>query len=157
MAELKIKTKQFIYRNSLKWKGEKKGLLSSQGKPDIELATPLEFKGHSGIWSPEDLFVASVNCCFMTTFLHYTYKNNFNLLSYESQAEGILERIEDKFIFSKIKITPKIVVAKNEQIEKAKEIIELAEKNCPISHSMKSKIEVTPEIRTEIEQSQCMK
>jgi len=38
-----------------------KGLLSSSGKTNIEIATPPEFRGHLVIWSPEDLFVASVN------------------------------------------------------------------------------------------------
>ena len=73
MAELK--SKQFVYKNSLKWQRDKKGELSSSGKADIEIATPPEFKGHPGIWSPEDLFVASVNSCIMTTFLYYAQKH----------------------------------------------------------------------------------
>jgi organic hydroperoxide reductase OsmC/OhrA len=36
----------------------------------IEVATPPQFpKGVQGIWSPEHLFTAPVNSCFMTTFL----------------------------------------------------------------------------------------
>ena len=147
MAEFKIKTKQFIYINSLRWQSEKRGLLSSFGKPDIEIATPPEFKGHVGIWSPEDLFVASVNCCIMTTFLHYAQKENLEFISYQSQAEGILELIEGRLIFSVIKVKPLVFVKQDLDRQKVKEIIELSEKNCLISNSIKCKVSVLPEIK----------
>lgn len=148
MPEPKIKTKQFIYRNSLRWQSERRGLLLSLGKPDIKIATPPEFKGHPGIWTPEDLFIASVNTCIMTTFLHYAQKQGLELLGYESDAEGSLEKLEDKFMFSKIIVKPKILVNSNSEVEKAKDLIKLSEKSCLISNSIKSKVEVIPEIKT---------
>ncbi len=149
MPEPKIKTKQFIYRNSLKWQGQRRGLLSSIGKPDIEIATPPEFKGHPGIWTPEELFVASVNTCIMTTFLHYVNKQGLGLISYESEAEGTLERVGNQFMFSGIKIKPKIAVSSDEDIQKAREFMALAENNCLISNSIKAKVEVNAQIKTE--------
>jgi len=146
MGDIKPKSRKFTYKTTVSWVGEKRGILSSCGKSSIEVATPPEFKGHEGIWTPEDLFVASVNICIKTTFLHYTQRNNFEFLSYESEAEGTLEKVENQFMFSKIKIVPKIVVASISQIEKAKELIELSEKNCLISNSIKSKVEVILEI-----------
>ena len=145
-----IKSKKFTYETTVTWKEEKKGLLCSFGKEAIKIATPPEFQGHEGMWTPEDLFVASVNVCIKTTFLHYAQKNNFEFLSYESKAEGVLERVEDQFLFSEIKVIPKIAVKSNTQIQKAKELIALAEKNCLISNSIKSKVEVTPEIKVGI-------
>ena len=64
-------TKQFIYQTELQWTEQKKGVVSASGKPSFETAVPPEFKGHEGIWTPEDLFVASVNVCLMATFLYY--------------------------------------------------------------------------------------
>ena len=142
-----IKSKKFTYETTVTWKEEKKGLLCSFGKETIKIATPPEFQGHEGMWTPEDLFVASVNVCIKTTFLHYAQKNNFEFLSYESKAEGVLERVGDQFLFSEIKVIPKIAVKSNTQIQRAKELIVLAEKNCLISNSIKSKVEVIPEIR----------
>ena len=149
MAQLKAKTKQFIYTNSLRWKGEKRGLLSSLGKPDIEIATPPEFRGHPGIWTPEDLFIASVNSCIMTTFLYYAQKEGIELVSYESQAEGVLEWIEGRLIFSEIKIKPLVFIRRNSDIQKVKVILEASEKNCLISNSIKCKVKVSPEIKIE--------
>ena len=140
MSDPKITTKQFIYRNSLRWLGERKGLLSCPDKPDIEIATPPEFKGHAGIWTPEELFVASVNTCIMTTFLHYVQKQALELLSYGSNAEGILEKVEDKFMFSKIIVKSKILVNSNSEIEKAKNLIEFSSQHCLISNSIKSEV-----------------
>ena len=147
MGDIKSKNRKFIYRTRVSWVEEKKGILSSSGKPNIEVATPPEFKGHEGIWTPEELFVASVNICIKTTFLYYAQRNNFEFLSYESKAEGVLEIAENKFMFTEIKIRPKILVTSSGQLEKAKELIELSEKNCLISNSIKSKVEVMPEIK----------
>ena len=150
MGESKIKTKQFLYRNLIKWKSEKRGLLSAPGRPDLEIAAPVEFKGHEGIWTPEDLFVASVNSCIMTTFLHYAQRDNFNFLRYESQAEGVLELAEGRLIFSVIEVRPVIFIKRDLDIQKAKALIELSEKNCLISNSMKCEIKVLPEVKIEL-------
>jgi len=146
----KIRDKKFVYKTTVTWREEKKGFLCSFGKETIEISTPPEFKGHEGLWTPEDLFVASVNVCIKTTFLHYAQKDNFEFLSYESDAEGILERVENKFMFSEIKVSPKIVVTSSDKIEKTKELVKLAEENCLISNSIKSKVTVKPEIRIEV-------
>ena len=150
MADVKIKHKRFIYKNSIKWHSEKKGLLSSPGKPNIEIATPAEFRGHPGIWSPEDLFVASVNSCIMTTFLYYAEKEDIEFSGYESRVEGILERRGDQFMFSEIKVMPKIYLKSYSKTEKVKKLMALSEKNCLISHSIKSKVIVIPEINIEV-------
>jgi len=141
-----IISKVFVYKNSIRWEGERKGIVSSDNKPSFKVATPPEFKGHPGIWSPEDLFVASVNVCIMTTFLHYAERNKLEFLSYKSDAEGVLEIIDNSFMFSEIKIRPLLAVKKDSDINKVKDLIELSEKNCLISNSIKSKVSVIPEI-----------
>jgi len=144
------RSKVFVYKNSIRWEGERRGIVSSDNKPSFKVATPPEFKGHPGIWSPEDLFVASVNVCIMTTFLHYAERNKLEFLSYKSDAEGVLEIIDNNFMFSEIKIRPLLAVKKDSDINKAKDLIELSEKNCLISNSIKSKLSVIPEINVNL-------
>jgi len=146
MADIN-KNKKFTYKTTVTWNEEKKVFLSSFGKQTIEISAPAEFKGRAGVWTPEDLFVASVNACIKTTFLHYAQRENFDFLTYESEAEGILEKVENKIMFSEIKVTPKITVASDSQIQKAKELMGLAEKNCFISNSIAAKVMVYPEIK----------
>ncbi len=66
---MEVRSKVYLYHTGVKWTEQRKGVISCAGKPDIQVATPPEFKGHESIWSPEDLFVASANVCVMTTFL----------------------------------------------------------------------------------------
>ncbi|MFA5059631.1 MAG: OsmC family protein [Candidatus Omnitrophota bacterium] len=134
--------KQYIYKTAIQWSAEKKGIASVPGKPDLEIAAPPEFKGHPGIWSPEDLLVAAVNSCFMLTFLHFAPREGFKITSYEAQAEGVLEIKDGIMMVSSVKIMPKISLqpaASSEQIHK---LCALSKENCFISNSVRSKIEV---------------
>ncbi|MBN1869518.1 MAG: OsmC family protein [Candidatus Omnitrophica bacterium] len=145
----KAQNKNFIYQNHLVWQGERKGLLSSSGKPDLEVATPPEFRGHPGRWTPEDLFVASINICIMTTFLFFAEKRQLPLLSYKSEGQGKLEKIDNKFMFSEIQINLQLKVEKGYSVDTVKEILALSEKNCLISNSIKAEVVTTCHIEHE--------
>ena len=153
MAEtkVKVKSKQFIYETGLKWVGGRDGLLTSKDKPSIEVSTPPEFKGHPGFWTPENLLVASVNICVMTTFLYYAEKKKFKFLSYESSVRGVLERVKNEFMFSVIEVKPEILVASEDDVEKAQSLLEISERNCFISNSLRSKVVVKPKIKVKRE------
>jgi organic hydroperoxide reductase OsmC/OhrA len=92
--KVKVKGKRFIYRTNIKLTGKGEGIIESGNKPSIELSTPVEFGGKPGVWTPEELLVASVNACIMTTFSYYAGKRGFKFISYESSSEGIIELVE---------------------------------------------------------------
>ena len=144
---METKPKSYIYHTEVKWTEQRKGVISCAGKPDVQVATPPEFKGHEGIWSPEDLFVASANICLMTTFLAIAERAGLAFTSYESEAEGKLELVDGKFQFTTITLKPTITLPTNADAGKAKELIEKAEANCLISNSMKTKVSLEPTIR----------
>ncbi len=142
-----VRSKVYMYHTTVKWTEQRKGVISCAGKPDVPVATPPEFKGHEGIWSPEDLFVASVNTCVMTTFLAVAERAGLAFSAYESVAEGRLELVEGKFQFTAITIQPTITLKAVADAAKAKELIEKAEANCLISNSMKARVTLEPVIR----------
>ena len=142
--------KKYVFKTELRWSGSKRGSLSSPGKLNIGIATPPEFNCEEGYWSPEELLLSAVDSCIMTTFLHYAERKKINFSIYESETEGVVERIDDQFMFSKIKVKPKISVELEEDIDKIKQLMILAEKNCFISNSIKSEVEVMPEIKVSI-------
>ena len=76
------------YHTAVRGTEQRKVVISCAWKLDIQVATPLEFKGHEGIWSPEDVFVASANVCVMTTFLAVAERAGLVFTSYESVAKG---------------------------------------------------------------------
>jgi len=135
-----VRSKVYLYHTSVKWTEQRKGVISCAGKPDVQVATPPEFKGHEGIWSPEDLFVAAANICLMTTFLAVAERAGLSFSSYESAAEGRLELVEGKFQFTEITLRPVITLKAVADAAKAKELIEKAEANCLISNSMKARV-----------------
>ncbi|MEP7151819.1 MAG: OsmC family protein [Nitrospira sp.] len=137
---MEVRSKVYTYRTAVKWTEQKKGTISSSGKPEIHVATPPEFKGHEGIWSPEDLFVASVNVCVMTTFLAFAERAGLPLSSYACDAEGRLELVEGKFQVTMITLRPHITLPSGGDVGKAKELIEKAEANCLISNSIKTRV-----------------
>ncbi len=143
-----IRSKVYLYQTTVRWTEQRKGVISCAGKPEVEVATPPEFKGHEGIWSPEDLFVASANVCLMTTFLAVAERAGLAFSAYESEAEGRLELVEGKFQFTAITIKPTITVESDADAGKAEELIEKAEANCLISNSMKATVTLEPVIRS---------
>ena len=78
------------YEVNLQWTNSTKGTLSSPVLPNkIEVATPPDFpKGVEGIWTPEHLFVASINACLMATFLAITDNSKLEFINFKSNAVG---------------------------------------------------------------------
>ncbi|MBK8599732.1 MAG: OsmC family protein [Flavobacterium sp.] len=139
------------YNIDLKWENDRKGILSSpELSTTIEVVTPPEFdQGIANIWSPEHLFTASVVSCFMTTFLAVTAYSKLDFLSFECNAEGILEKIEGKYLMTKIILKPTLTLAEFDKIEKAQRVLEKSEAACLISNSIKSEVELKPTINIE--------
>ena len=142
-----VRSKVYLYQTMVRWMEQRKGVMFCAGKPDVEVATLPEFKGHEGIWLPEDLFVESANVCLMTTFLAVAERAGLAFSAYESEAEGRLELVEGKFQFTAITIKPTITLKSSADAAKAKELIEKAEANCLISNSMKATVTLEPVIR----------
>jgi organic hydroperoxide reductase OsmC/OhrA len=134
------------YRTSVTWTGERRAKLTAPGLPDVEVATPPEFPGgHPGIWSPEHLFTAAAEACLMTTFLAIAASSKLGFSEYSSTADGTLEKTEAGYLMTEIVLRPRVVVAAD-QVERAKRILEKAEKHCLISNSMKTRVVLEAEV-----------
>jgi uncharacterized OsmC-like protein len=74
-----------------------------------------------------------------------TIKNmGVELISYESDAEGILETVDKMKVFTKIIIRPRIKARETE--DKIRMILGHAEKRCLVANSMKTRMIIEPEI-----------
>jgi len=152
MSKVTVRPKSWRYTNSVSWTEAKRGALTGEGKPDIDMATPPDFGGHEGVWSPEDLFVAAVNCCVMTTFLYHQAKNGIGLVSYRSTAEGILELGDEGLVFTAVNVAPEVVVASESDRSKAEQAIQRAEKGCLVSKSLRTEVRVEPRVHVAADQ-----
>ena len=137
------------YTTNVIWKEGRLGILSSDGFPSFEVATPPGFtKGVPNTWSPEHLFVASAAICLMTTFLAIAENSKLEFESFECSGTGKIERIDGVFMISEIELKPVVKILNPIKKERTLRIIEKSEKSCVISNSMKSNIILTPKIVT---------
>ena len=138
---------QYSYTTEVEWTGERRGDLSALHLPDLEVDAPPEFKGHEGVWTPEHLFVAAVNSCFMTTFLAIAENSKLEFVSFSADAKGKLEKLAGQgFIMTEVVLRPKLLVSHARDLERAGRILEKAEKNCLISNSIKTETRLEPKV-----------
>lgn len=119
--------------------------------PELEhsfsCATPPEFpEGVPGIWSPEHLFTAAVNSCFMTTFLAVADNYKLKYEHFSSQAFGRLSRESGKWMMTEIVLKPELTICTEESESKALKVLEKSENACLISNSIKTMVIMEPQI-----------
>ncbi|MCB9186471.1 MAG: OsmC family protein [Flavobacteriales bacterium] len=139
------------YNVSLQWKEGRIGEMTSPELPTkIDVATPPEFdKGVAGIWSPEHLYTASVLSCYMTTFLAIAEYSKLEFNSFDCSAEGILEKVDGKFLMTEITLKPVLVIEDDAKKDRALRIMEKSEKACLISNSIKTTVHLDAKVEIE--------
>lgn len=136
-----------LYEVEVEWHKEREGELKSVGLANLKVSSPPEFKGVEGVWTPEHLFVASVNSCFMLTFLAIAETSKLAFQSFNSQAQGKLEKLPGLgYQITEITLKVKLVVNEQVDLERASRILEKAEKNCFISNSIKTTVKLEREV-----------
>ncbi len=136
------------YEVDLLWNSGTQGTVSASGiTPDIEVVTPPAFpNGIAGKWTPEHLFVASVNACLMSTFILVAGNSKFEYINFECSAVGKFENVDGKFSLTEIVLRPKLTIPYLQDGIKAERILEMSENACAISNSLKTKITLKPNI-----------
>lgn len=137
----------FRFSSSLSWKTGRTGVISATGKPNLATSSPPEFGGRPEYWSPEDLFVATVNICLMQTFVALAQRTNLGLVSYESEIEGVLERAEGRYRFTEFTVRPLIALQTAPDVDRARALMETAESSCLISESVRANVRLIPDYR----------
>jgi peroxiredoxin-like protein len=144
-------TDTHYYETEVGWMGQRRGYLrSSADLPVLEVASPPEFNGHEHTWTPEHLFVASLNSCYMATFIAMAEASKLDVVSFTSSAIGKLEKVERGFRLTEIVLKPKLVIRFEYDAERAQRILEKAETNCFISRSILTEVKLEPSIDFEV-------
>jgi peroxiredoxin-like protein len=137
----------FYYETQVEWKKEKEGQIGGPSLPAVPVGVPPEFKGREGVWSPEHLFVASLNTCYMLTFLAVAENSKVPLVSFSSTAKGKLEKVlGSNYQITEIVVKPRVVIASANDLVRIPRILEKAKENCFVSNSIKTVIKLEPEV-----------
>ena len=146
---------RLFYSTDVEWTGARRGNLTAQSLPALQVDAPPEFKGHEGTWTPEHLFVGAVSSCFMTTFLAIAENSKLDFASFKTTARGTLEQTEGRGLaITEIVLHPTLTIKQRSDYERAGRILAKAEKHCLIANSAKTKIRLEPEIHLADKSSQ---
>jgi len=137
----------YRYYSTAKRTQGRKGIVEAEGiVAPISFSAPPEFQGEPGSWTPEHFFAAALGSCFVTTFKAIAEYSRFEYQNLQVEVEAILEKEQGGFSFTKVIVQPILTITAEADKERALRLLEKAEKACLISRSVKSEIELQPEI-----------
>jgi organic hydroperoxide reductase OsmC/OhrA len=146
---MNTKAKKFDFPVGVRWLAGKRTVVSVPGKDELEVATPPEFKGGvEGVWSPEDLFVASVASCFTVTLVGIADRRGIPLRSLAVGGSGVVtQRHDGRFGFAETVLHVELATDPDFEQEAA-EAARAAELGCLVASSVDLPVRVELSVRT---------
>ena len=112
--------------------------LESERLAALASAAPAEFGGPGDRWSPETLLVAAVADCFALSFRAIARASKLDWVSLRCEVEGTLDRVERVTQFTAFSVRASLQVSPGTDPDRARGLLEKAEKVCLISNSLKA-------------------
>jgi organic hydroperoxide reductase OsmC/OhrA len=128
--------KSYLFKNTVFKEGDESAKTVFSGPGELEVGPAPEFEGSPETLNPEEMFVASINNCLMTTFFYFVRKLNVEISSYYSEAQALLEKQKDGFRFTDVEVRAEVTLKQEELAEKVSELGDLVEKYCLVSRSV---------------------
>jgi organic hydroperoxide reductase OsmC/OhrA len=125
--------------------------LKADGLPTLRSVSPIQFDGPGGRWSPETLLVAAVGDCLILTFRAVARASGFAWTSLECDVTGTLDRIERTTRFVGFDVRARLHVPSGTDPDRARQVLEKAERSCLISNSLSGAIHLIPVIEVAVE------
>jgi organic hydroperoxide reductase OsmC/OhrA len=141
-------TKDYHYKVGVAWEGDRITSVTSPDKPELTVATPPEFKnGVAGVWSPEDLLVASVASCYTVTLVAVAERRELPLHELHVSGTGHLTNRDDgRFGFVAIELT--VAIRTDEDaIEAIERTAQYAEHACLVSMALDVPVHIDVVVR----------
>ncbi len=116
-------------------------------KPPLTISADKTFKGDPSKYNPEDLLLASLSSCHMMSYLYVCGQHHIELITYKSEAIGVLElQADGSGAFTSIRLELFITVSTADMVSQAKALHEAAGKLCFIANSLKVPILYKPQV-----------
>ncbi|HET9251629.1 MAG TPA: OsmC family protein [Candidatus Eisenbacteria bacterium] len=116
------------------------------GKVSFRGSSAAAFRGDPNLANPEDLLVAALSACHFLSYLAYCARDGVNVVAYEDNASGTMQRVERVTKFTEVVLKPRVTVAPGSDVEKAKALHEKAHHACFIANSVNFPVRNEPEI-----------
>lgn len=113
----------------------------------IRFSAPPEFLGEPQVWTPEHFFVAALVSCYVSTFSGVATASKFNFISLEVDAEGTIEMDAGGWRFTGVRLHPSVKIAREQDRDRARLLLEKAERSCLIARSISAKVSLAPVVK----------
>jgi len=128
------------------------GITTADGITDaVTFSAPPEFAGMPGRWTPEHFFVGAVVTCYSATFSGIAAISKLPFEHFEVTAEGTLEKDQSGWRFTRVELYPSVVIRNEADRERARRLLDKAEKTCLVARSLACPVTMTPEIKLQSE------
>lgn len=102
----------------------------------------------AGTWTPQDLFLATLEACLMLTFMALARRCGVGVLEYESTSTGEVEPESFASRFTCVEIRPTILVQDDSAVGTARTLIARAHETCKIANSVRCEVLVYPVVKS---------
>lgn len=140
----------YTYESTIRQAKDEVAVVVFDGMGTFAFGPPPEFGGRREALNPEQLFVAAVNGCLLTTLSYFLQRSRIELRSYQAEAQGQVEKGSDGFRFVGVEVRATAIVKDAQAAEKMSELAALAEKYCLVSRSVSCPVHY--ELRVEIDE-----
>jgi organic hydroperoxide reductase OsmC/OhrA len=121
--------------------------VESKGLPALENHAPPEFGGPEGYWSPETLLTGAVASCLILTFRALARTQKLEWSNLEVSCNGEVDKTREGLKFTKFTLNAVLTVSGDADENRAREILENAEKYCLVTASLSSETQMSAEIK----------
>lgn len=159
-SRLQHMSRQHEYLTNVIWTGNRGGgtlnytayersfKISIVNKPDIAGSSDPLFRGDPSRYNPEELLVSSISSCHMLWYLHLCAEEGIVVTDYWDQATGsMIELPKGGGKFTRVTLSPKVMVSEDSMIERAYELHQKANELCFIANSVKCSVDHRPVIK----------
>lgn len=120
--------------------------LAAAGLADLRAAPPVEFGGPGDAWTPEHLFLAAIEGCYLFTLRAIARAARIEFVSLDLIVDGTVDRDNGAVKFTDIVLRPQLVVSDEIPLERVTRLLERVDHACLISSSLSTPVRVEPEV-----------
>ncbi|MEJ7603303.1 MAG: OsmC family protein [Kofleriaceae bacterium] len=115
-------------------------------RPSLDGGPSHAFDGDASTWSPEYLILSSLGLCMLTTFEAFATRDGIQLLQWNANVSGTVERTPEGLMFTSIVLCISMEIDGN--VTKVDQTLEDAKAYCLVINSLRVPVVVESEIRT---------
>jgi organic hydroperoxide reductase OsmC/OhrA len=147
-GEVKVMAEEHRFEVIAWWTSGRTGITKAGSAPNaIHFTSPQAFGGVGGRWTPEELLLASLASCYITTFSSLAEASGFDYIDLEVEVKGMFVEVSSGFAFTEILICPKLTISVEPEKPKAVSLLLTAKTLCLVARTLSVEQKFEPMVR----------